>query len=73
MIVYDKFSSSAIDAARNTSPKSMLNKSKLQPFGAHFVTKLASVNSKLVCSLSARADCDVCTDYTGPCADSEQN
>lgn len=45
-----------------SAPKSTLNKGKMQPFGAHFVTKLNGVNNKLVCSLSARAVCDVITD-----------
>jgi hypothetical protein len=47
--------------AKNT-PKTSLNKTKLQPFGTNYVTKLSSVNSKLVCSLSAMAGCDVITD-----------
>lgn len=45
-----------------SAPKSTLNKGKMQPFGVHFVTKLNGVNNKLVCSLSARAVCDVVTD-----------
>jgi len=30
---------------------------KIQPFGAHFTTKLAGVNNKLVCALSGPTTC----------------
>jgi hypothetical protein len=47
-----------------TTPTSTLKTSKLQPFAAHYVTKLTSANNKLVCSLSSAAATlsDVCKD-----------
>jgi hypothetical protein len=47
-----------------TTPKSTLKTSKLQPFGAHYVTKLSTANNKLLCSLSATASvkCDIVSD-----------
>jgi hypothetical protein len=47
---------------KNASPKSTLKKEKLQPFGSHYMTRLSSINNKLVCSLSASAVSDVITD-----------
>jgi hypothetical protein len=32
-------------------------KTKAQPFGTHFTTKLEGANSKLVCALSAATTC----------------
>jgi hypothetical protein len=48
-------------------PKSTLKKGKLQPFGAHYVTRLSSVNSKLVCSLSRIGDSDIISDNCDAC------
>jgi hypothetical protein len=47
-----------------TTCPSTLKTSKLQPFAAHYVTKLTSANNKLVCSLSSAAAAlsDVCKD-----------
>ncbi|HEU4329044.1 MAG TPA: hypothetical protein VFS21_38255 [Roseiflexaceae bacterium] len=55
MAANEKFGKTTTKTAQ---PKTALNKGKMQPFGAHFVTKLSSVNSKLVCSLSASASTD---------------
>lgn len=62
MFANDNFGRSTPASATSTLPKGTLNKGKLQPFGSHFVTKLSAVNSKLVCSLSARAVSDCITD-----------
>ncbi len=55
-----------VTTSRN-APKSTLKKDKLQPFGAHYVTRLSGVNSKLVCSLSRNALTDVVSDPCPPC------
>ncbi len=54
--------SSFTSSSAKNNFKASLGKSKLQPFGSHYVTKLSAVNNKLVCSLSARSICDVITD-----------
>ena len=47
-----------------------VKREKVQPFGAHFTTKLEGVNSKLICALSLPQDgCyrTGCDDMVGDC------